>query len=425
MKLVDNIKNLFKNSKIIVGTDIDKKILHKAISALPPQAPQPDKNIWSTIMHSKITKLSGIAAIILLIAMLTIMNKTAPKAWAIEQTIDAFKDIQTVKLECYGADFGNYDAYIRRTGDDWTSFQCLGEKADNKLFGLIEGYMYYWYEPGSRVIYQQDFSKGGLSGSCASELYSEAVKMAPVILPYAKTLFQTFKMLASEWKETYKTDPQTGRDSVFVTCSYEPLSMSFEGVFDIESKLVVRAKVWNNSTFEREPDLVINKIVYNSEIEDERFDFEKRFGVPVFPHEECVKASRLLRKGLEFRKEGKLEEAIAAWQELYETYHDYWEMPEALNMMGDIYKTKNQYNKAIEYYQKILDEYTYSDWATLDAYFNIGSCYKEMNETRKAIEALEKCLETVKSRSVSSDPEYQERCIKQLEAKIKELQESL
>ena len=321
MKPADNIKNRFKNSTITVGYKIDKKILDEALSALPHATLRADRHIWSTIMHSKITKLSGIAAVILIIATFAIVNMTSPKAWAIGQTIDALKNIQTVEANCYAEGFGEFTAYMKWDGENCSSFQCLGERNDGKLFGLYANNMYYWYYPGGHEIYQYDLlkSKQDENGAGAM-LYLEAQKVAPAILPFAKTLLQTFRLLASEWEETYKIDERTDRKSVFVTCSYKPLSMSFEAVFDIETKLVVRAKVWENSTFGGAPDLVISKIVYNIKIEDERFDFEKRFDVPILPPSEYGKARQLLRKGLQLEEEGKLEEAIAAWQELYEKH---------------------------------------------------------------------------------------------------------
>ncbi|MHC4552546.1 MAG: tetratricopeptide repeat protein [Planctomycetota bacterium] len=370
------------------------------------------------------------AAAVLLIIVLTVVNKSTSKAWAIGQTIDAFKEIRTVQLECYAAGFGNYDGYLRRIGDDWTSFHCLGEKADGKLFGLFEGYRYYWYVAGSHSIYQINLSEDDFTKSeySSTKLYSEALKLAPSILPHAKTLFQIFKMLASEWEETHKIDEQTGRESVFVTCRYKPLSMSFESVFDIETKLVVRAKVWENSTFEGEPDLVINKIVYNIEIEDERFDFEKRFNAHIVPPSEYAKANQLLRKGLQLEEEEENpEEVIAAWQELYERYPDYWQTPDALNMTGCIYKSQKQYDKAIACHQIVLDEYTYPDWAISDAYYNIGDCYKEMGETNKAVKSFEKCLEIVRNKPEPVEPEFLERhqaYIKRLETTLNELKES-
>ncbi|MHC4952163.1 MAG: hypothetical protein ACYTEU_14460 [Planctomycetota bacterium] len=69
MKPADNINNLFEKSKITVGKDVDKKILNTAASALPRRT-NADRNIWSIIMHSKLTK--PIAAAIIVVAVLTI-----------------------------------------------------------------------------------------------------------------------------------------------------------------------------------------------------------------------------------------------------------------------------------------------------------------------------------------------------------------
>ena len=99
MKLADNINNLFENSKITVGSDVDKKILNEAMNALPHQAKQPDRNIWSIIMHSKITK--PLAAAIIIIAgvlSLTLLNITIPKAYALEDTIKAYNSIHWIHI---------------------------------------------------------------------------------------------------------------------------------------------------------------------------------------------------------------------------------------------------------------------------------------------------------------------------------------
>ena len=70
MKPADNIKNLFKNSKITVGQHVDKKILNKATCALPQQTAQPDRNSWSIIMHSKLTKPIAAAIAICILSLI-------------------------------------------------------------------------------------------------------------------------------------------------------------------------------------------------------------------------------------------------------------------------------------------------------------------------------------------------------------------
>ena len=103
MKSADNIKNLFEKSKITVGSEVDKKILNEATSALPHQA-NVDRNIWSIIMHSKITKpLAAAIVIIVGFLSLTLLDKTVSPAYAIEKTLHAIKKTNwvhvTVELE--------------------------------------------------------------------------------------------------------------------------------------------------------------------------------------------------------------------------------------------------------------------------------------------------------------------------------------
>ena len=79
MKPADNINNLFEKSKITVGNDVDEKILNKALNALPPQAPEPDRHIWSIIMMNtrpRKFKIAVVSAILIIIAGLTPINET-------------------------------------------------------------------------------------------------------------------------------------------------------------------------------------------------------------------------------------------------------------------------------------------------------------------------------------------------------------
>lgn len=93
MKPADNIKNLFENSKITVGKDVDKKILNKAASALPRRT-NADKNIWSIIMHNKLTKPLAAAIIFIVgIMSLTVWDTTVTPAQAMEQMRHAMEDV--------------------------------------------------------------------------------------------------------------------------------------------------------------------------------------------------------------------------------------------------------------------------------------------------------------------------------------------
>ena len=83
--------------------------------------------------------------------------------------------------------------------------------------------------------------------------------------------FQKLKTEARKWQEEYGKDEVTGRDSVFVRCAGEERSNWIQ--FDIESKLPVRVKQWENANWEGEPYGDYEQIVYNLEIPDDTFNF--------------------------------------------------------------------------------------------------------------------------------------------------------
>lgn len=112
MKPAGNINNLFENSKITVGGEVDKKILNEAMSALPHQATQPDTNIWSIIMHSKITKTAIAAGLILMIYWLTLSDKGVPQAYAIDQTLEAMNTINSVHFKAEVYKQGNIECWM-------------------------------------------------------------------------------------------------------------------------------------------------------------------------------------------------------------------------------------------------------------------------------------------------------------------------
>ncbi len=93
-----NIENLIQNLNDPTRPELDRKILEDCFAELDNQKSSPpvsSPNIWSVIMHNKITK--PIAAAIIIIAgffVLTLFNNTIPKAYALTDTIEAYKSIQ-------------------------------------------------------------------------------------------------------------------------------------------------------------------------------------------------------------------------------------------------------------------------------------------------------------------------------------------
>jgi len=91
--------------------------------------------------------------------------------------------------------------------------------------------------------------------------------------------------ILTQWEVTYGKDPATGRQRVFLACAWlekrynGPRSMWFE--FDMESKVLVSAKQWENANWEGPPRIVGEKITYYENLPDDLFEFEIPEGATV------------------------------------------------------------------------------------------------------------------------------------------------
>ena len=97
MRQTDKIDKLIKNLKTTASPELDHRIDDLLEQFAPSQFS--DSNIWSTIMHSKITK--PIAAAIILAGaflLLTLFNKTMPTVYAVEQTVKAMQGVRNLRL---------------------------------------------------------------------------------------------------------------------------------------------------------------------------------------------------------------------------------------------------------------------------------------------------------------------------------------
>jgi len=91
--------------------------------------------------------------------------------------------------------------------------------------------------------------------------------------------------IITQWDITYDKDPVTSKQRAFLTVAWldkhynGPRSMWFE--FDVESKLVVSLKQWENANWEGPPGAVSEKITYYENLPDSLFEFEIPEGATV------------------------------------------------------------------------------------------------------------------------------------------------
>ncbi|HPS87246.1 MAG TPA: tetratricopeptide repeat protein [Spirochaetota bacterium] len=89
------------------------------------------------------------------------------------------------------------------------------------------------------------------------------------------------------------------------------------------------------------------------------------------------------QNGMEFYKLEKFDRALNEFNEYIEIYFDGIHRNEALKKIAEIHIRFFDYQKAIEAYRTLYQEYSSTDEG-IDAYFQIGICYKKMGFDSKA-----------------------------------------
>ena len=110
MKSAEKIERLVKKMRFSPSTSASERILEYAETALErrtdnAKSDRTELNIWRIIMNKPITKLATAAAVILIAVLgVTLLDKSATPAYAIEQTIEALRSIRTVHILARGWD---------------------------------------------------------------------------------------------------------------------------------------------------------------------------------------------------------------------------------------------------------------------------------------------------------------------------------
>jgi len=318
MKSVEKVESIIrrfcavKKASVTATDKIDKGILSDALAAYSEtkktQTAEHQPNLWRKIMRSPIMKLAA-AAVIIFVIVLGINLSTKP-AWAIEQTIEALKHIKAVYISGYTS----YKGSGRVPFEVWARPNSKDSSASGD-FKLVEGdkhisfsseksnltYVYSKYPTGD-VVYITE----GLNRSST---------------PYpTSNLFEQIKALAKNWREDYRRDEITGRDSVFVT--FDGMSINDAGYwlfeFDVETKLPVRASVWWDKNYQGQPHIEIDKMIFDNQIPDNTFAFEIPQGAQVI---DCRILRNLLDKNSNY---GINVDELSAYDSCRKAVTEYW-----------------------------------------------------------------------------------------------------
>lgn len=264
MKSLNDIKKEIQQFNVTPSAEMRQKVLNPALNLHNRQRISGAER-WRQIMKSKTTRYA--AAAIITVAVLIGLNVfTATPAWALDQTIEALRDITGI----YFCGTTNYSGRPQESFKIWVRPNSMDASISGD-FKLLEGdnhisvasekqNMTYVYtqDPGRDVVY---ITKG-LNRHCQ---------------PFpTSNLFRQLKDGAKNWKERYGKDPETGRDSVFVTCEGFAVNTAryWQFEFDLETKYPVRASVWFTSDYSGQPHFDFTTITYNPDMPDDLFAFK-------------------------------------------------------------------------------------------------------------------------------------------------------
>ena len=270
----ENIEEILKS---IGGEDLPadvRKIAEETSSDFGKTLTQTRQHIlWSDIMKSKIAKLAAAAVIIIIAAFgITLLEKSATPAWAIEQTIEAVREFDSLYLHGFVFGFGEFEAWARPSTDRSRSGDCRFQTAEGSFnLALEDENITYRYEAGKNLF----IIESGITCMINPWLSSDFI--------------EKIREQSEDWQEEYGKDNLTGRDSVFIKATFPQSNVSGQCYWlqiDLESSLPVRAKVWENVNFEGPAHFDIKRIIYNPDIPAGTFSVETPSGARIVDYRE-------------------------------------------------------------------------------------------------------------------------------------------
>jgi len=248
-----------------------------------------DARRWGGIMASRMFRYGTAAAVVAAAIIGVTFMSTSPngsgEAWAIEQTVAALKDVKTIYQsgKTYLVGIGaagpgrrpkqadkplSFELWARRGNDGSRSGDLRFEVADGTVVVVQEKpACSYAYDPGEHTVRVHADTK------------------IVTMTWFGAEFFAAVKAKSKDWQASYGKDEKTGRACVFVTCSQvgkaDGRSRSWWWQFDMETKLPIRVKQWDNAKRDGTPGMIVEGIVYGQKLEQGLFAFKIPEGAKV------------------------------------------------------------------------------------------------------------------------------------------------
>jgi hypothetical protein len=237
------------------------ELTQKFSGSLASSRPEPK---WRHIMKAKLFRYAAAAAILIAAGLVVLTLNHAQPAWAIEQTIQALSNIDSVYLSGIlynGEEFQRIKIWAKANKDYSHSGDCRWEQVDGELKTSIS-----IAKENENITYDYDPKQN------AVKIENGIHTMIGIWGKDIASFMNRFKELGA-WKEIYEVDKKTGRSYVSIYCKNLNQPSSYWAQIDLETKLPVRGKEWKNSNWEGEPWLNYKEVIFNPELPAGIFDF--------------------------------------------------------------------------------------------------------------------------------------------------------
>jgi len=239
------------------GPKVDEKVLPDALMAmqrtLGQRAAHTSRQTWRTIMTSHKTRWATAAAAMLLVVLaITVFDRMATPAWALEQAIEALRDFRAVYIE--GAFPGTRAEIWMRSNEAGTQSTDVMIRWGHGAITWVKDGSTYHYEPGQDTVYSEPAITAGASPWLGPDLLDALGK-------------------AKGSRILEGRDAATGRARATLVSSIWDVQgpKSYVVEFDAQTNLPVWLKQWSNLDRSGPPAFEAFKITYYKDLSGDPF----------------------------------------------------------------------------------------------------------------------------------------------------------
>ena len=238
-------------------------------------------SIWRSLRKTKIAELATAAVITLAVILFIPFGRSDSPAWAIEQSIEALDRFRAISVEGWDSERAWVeDGSLKLrpfkswavANKDQTRVEMFRTEVEGYLVLTTNGQKTWRYDPNTNTVRIEDRPYNAGDFWCGSR-FLEQLKEGRE------------SGLLTRWEVTSGKDTTTGRQWIILKTAWlderfnGPRSIRLE--FDMESKLLVSLKQWENDNWKEPATHIVEKITYHTILPYELFEFEIAEGTTV------------------------------------------------------------------------------------------------------------------------------------------------